>query len=1102
MAQTGGPNKRYGVPKPKKARKVKRAVGPPTPKPAGPAGAVGKKRLKRVSVAGPPAPKKSGPPAPRPAGPAGNVGKQETNPVLIRRKARRQADAIRSNNVTLQPARAKDHTLLHVGPIKVKTGRLQVTEHDKSGSAASRKLGSIGDILARPTVAVAKDYIDINANAVPSLYHLGTTVGTGHIGQAAKMVAQPYKDFAKDPVGTFKAHPLGTTLLLSGPKSLAGRGAGRMLRLAPKGSALERAGSISRDAKTIEGTTLRQERSYSPDVITKAAQVTIERSKARKVRRLKDKAAAARRQGKEDRADELSTQVKAINPSRMDVKAVQKRVDARVDANEIIRRQNRAKVTRQVDDALPKKGKEAVPLVAQAITKPDRADLAAYRSEIEKNAPTRPGRARQNKELRKQIKRAETAPDMGAVAKAATEYRKVVKPLQDKLVDSGLLSKEQTEMAPLIPYATSHMGAKFVKEHYRQGGKKLSKTQVRELRQTHTPDEFSALVEKVPGRLQINGREVTADAVRADMKANGFQEPAYVTQAPGTRGARNYYVAQHEAPSVSTRQRTGEATRKGTFDAHPDVLREGAARMQGLVDAHEGYSKFVGEFANRGADKQVRTFRSHADAADHAADLAETTGVQWRPVKIKPFAGRKEQLESLLDHTHPDNQAAVPELSKALEDAVESTEGPGPWALVPKVAADRMSQHVRVQGAGGGGKAFQAFTGAFRKAVLATSFKWLFGNVAEAGLRSAVSRSGPRSYITGKAILKHLEEADPAAAQELQARALGGGHYAMADRMPVRKAEQFKDTRLEPLANAMAAFWRAPGPKQVSAVWRHWTELVFHRINQPLESRFQTAMLGSEVRRQLMSDRVVKLSSKAMDEAAEGLRNTNTQARFAEAVDRMYGQYSKFSPAQRRAIALYTPFIAWTLNALRFTAEVLPRDHPALTSLIVAANQSSEEWRRDRGLDKFMEGAVPGFLQGSIPKGEGKLRVSRYTPFGAFGDLPGTLADAVLPQGSSALAALKGQDWKGKELRDENGQPIDDVAKFAEAFKALAEGTIPIVGQAVRVQGNEGGLVEGLRQEVDPLKPIAPPKKKVRRTGSGVQWGPATSSGGGIVWGG
>lgn len=1090
----------------KPTRKVRRAkrgpIGPPAPKSAGPAGSVGKKRLKRVSVVGPPAPKRSGPPAPKLAGPAGNIGKQETNPVLIRRKAQRQARAVQLSNVHLKPARGKDKTLLHVGPFKLKTGRLQPASHDKSGGVVNRRLGSIGDVLAAPTVAVAKDYIDINANAIPSLYHLGKTTVTKGPGAGAKLVIQPYKDLAKDPVGSFKEHPLGTALLLSGPKSLAGRGAGRTLRLAPKGSALQRAGSVSRTAKSIEGTTLRQERSYSPDVITKAGQVAVERTKARRVRRLEDKAAMARRRGKEDRADELSTQAKAADPSRMDVKAVQKRVDARVDANEIVRRQNRAKVTRQVDEVLPKKGKEAVPLVAQAITKPDRADLAAYRSEIKENAPTRPGRARQNKELRKQIKRAEDAPDMGAVAKAATEYRGIVRPLQDKLVDSGLLGKQQAEMAPLIPYATRHMGAKFVKEHYRQGGKKLSKTQVRELRQTHSPDEFSALVEKVPGRLRAGGKELSADAVRAHMKANGFEEPAYVTQAPGTRGARNYYVAQHEAPSVSTRQRTGEATRKGTFDAHPDVLREGAARMQGLVDAHEGYSKFVGEFANRGADKQVRTFRSHSDAADHAADLAETTGVQWRPVKLKPFAGRKEQLESLIDHTHPDNQAAIPELSKALEDAVESTDGPGPWALVPKVAADRMSQHVRVQGAGGGGKAFQAFTGAFRKAVLATSFKWLFGNVAEAGLRSAVSRSGPRSYVTGKAILKRLQDADPVAAQELQARALGGGHYAMADRMPARKAEQFKDTRLEPLANAMAAFWRAPGPKQVSDVWRHWTELVFHRINQPIESRFQTVMLGSEVRRQLMSDRVVKLSGKAMDEAAEGLRNTNTQARFAEAVDRMYGQYSKFSPAQRRAVALYTPFIAWTLNALRFTAEVLPRDHPALTALIVSAHQTSEEWRKDHGLAKFMEGAVPGFLQGSIPKGEGKLRVSRYTPFGAFGDLPGTLADAVLPQGSSALAALKGQDWKGTKLRDDSGQEIDDIQKFVEAFKALAEGTIPLVGQTVRVQSNEGGFLEGLRQEADPLKPVAPAKRKVRRSGGSSGWGGSSVGPSATGWGG
>jgi hypothetical protein len=74
----------------------------------------------------------------------------------------------------------------------------------------------------------------------------------------------------------------------------------------------------------------------------------------------------------------------------------------------------------------------------------------------------------------------------------------------------------------------------------------------------------------------------------------------------------------------------------------------------------------------------------------------------------------------------------------------------------------------------------------------------------------------------------------------------------------------------------------------------------------------------------------------------------------------MYGKYGKFPPGLRRAIANYTPFMAWSLNAVQFMYSVLPKDHPVLTSLIASSNIATEDWRKKHGLkvDPFALGTA------------------------------------------------------------------------------------------------------------------------------------------------
>jgi hypothetical protein len=270
--------------------------------------------------------------------------------------------------------------------------------------------------------------------------------------------------------------------------------------------------------------------------------------------------------------------------------------------------------------------------------------------------------------------------------------------------------------------------------------------------------------------------------------------------------------------------------------------------------------------------------------------------------------------------------------------------------------------------------------------------------------------------------------------------------------------------------------------RAIPAVWDAWTHFSMQMVNKSLENSFQTAMLGKAIRNQrrgagqrvaavrpkaLMTPRARALSERAAKEQAEGLVSENTAAALGREIDRMYGRYSKMSPLQRRLVANYTPFIAWTMNAAKFIGR-LPEDHPVFTAVAVAQERLSEEWRKEHGLDKFMggdeKGQAPGWLQGSIPgqHGEHFRAPTRFTPMSLFSDPGGTIAQQVNPQFNGILKALQGQDWKGDDLKDADGKKIEDPMTYAYALKAFVESTIPGVslGQQIAKKGPRDYVID------------------------------------------
>lgn len=926
---------------------------------------------------------------------------------------------------------------------------------------ATRAVGQGARGAGTFTRNLGRDLVNFPSQAVVSTYHTGKLLKEGKYKEAAEGLVEPYKELARDPARTFYEHPFNTYLLVAGPKGVAGRSAGKAARSGALGKRAKRAASTTGEPKRLPGTRLEEPRDYSPDVITKTGQVAVEKARRSSSRRLVRRADRARKKGEVEKADRLAEKAVRRDPDRVSDKAVARRMDERVDANEILRREDRARVTRDVDKAVPKRASAHVSLTAQGITRASRDDLAAYRRELIAEQESLAGaRLAANKRLVRQIDDALKRKGED-VASATRAYKQTVRPLQEKMAAGGMVTRGQAERRTLMPYAVRNMGARH---------------------------ENGRLVAR-------DGSPLSNEQIRAHMRKHGHDpDPVYVTQAPKPRNA--YYVAQHEAPNARTGRFTGEATRKGLFDASREALRENAARQQGLVSAQEGFGKIIEEFAATGKSGKVRTFQTRAQAVRRAEELRylpdgtlDPSVPRMVPVRLNPFAGRQEQLQALLDRVDPENAQEMKPFHDVLKSALDGEDGPGPWTLVPEPAVKRLREHVRLLGPSTGAKTLQAVNSAFRQTVLATSTRWLTGNVVEGLFRAAVAGAGPTSYLRARRVRRRLRQVDPEKAREFDARVTGGGLFTMQTRMPRRGHEQFAGSRLEPMARALHRFWETPGPRQVAGAWRWYTDIVFQHLNKRFENTVQMALAGKAMKHgPLMDKTTLSLSKKAVDQAARGLVNTREQVRLARSVDRMYGRYSKFGPAKKQAVVLYTPFIAWSLNAVEFIYRVLPRDHPALSALIVSMEQASEEWRKEKGLDKFVEGRLPDFLQGSIPLEDGgKQRApNRYMPFAAVSQgLPQTFADSILPQFSSTLQAARGKDWTG---RDKPGDP-DDLENAKGAVWAFMESTIPVLALGERV------VEEGPREAFDPF---VPSKSK----GTRDPWSSGWDSGGGWDQGG
>lgn len=930
--------------------------------------------------------------------------------------------------------------------------------------------------IAEPGKRVTDDAIDLLANAVPAVYVPGRDVARGKPGEAAKKLAEPFVETAKHPVKSFTEHPLQTTLLVQGVARGASMGAGKALRTLPSEKTRAYA-STKREAKTAEGLPLRVERKHPKGIVGNRISKARDKRKPAPEPTTRDLQHAAdvhvgvqQDMARIHRAKTAEATTKAlrdpVTPTRVPRKGRVKQSDENIAATSVAAQ---GIATRAELPGLLAKARAAERRMRDELTVARDKDKAAQiQLRLDENL-------RNQAIIEKAIKSKSNGTDT-----AAARYAAVNVSLQEGLGKRQIVEPARGERARLIPYAVAKMDAKW--------------------------DGDLGIVGK-------DGAPLTNDAIRAHMAENGVKDPAYVTHAPGQGGNRNFALGTSRTgkptPSISPVPRTGKAVSDVTMPLGKNTLMEANQKAQGLIDAHDAHADMLREVGFRVKDektgKPVLVQRDKYDGPGGIQELVRAQnakgGVQWRAVRATVFADTQAHLKQIVDDVRTSPEQIDLHVNEALRDALkpsESNPGNGPWTMVPDAFAKRVMDHLDLSNNTTFGKGMQAVTSQSRKVVLVTNLKWLAGNVIEPTfVRAPITHVGPRSKMTQVTFMDELAKTQPRQAEMLHSAAMGGGNVSLTSRMAVKQTvDRYKGTGLEPVAKGLHAVLETPGPKQLAGLWNVTTHFVFDRLNGTFEREMQGAFLGKALREHpLLTEQGMRLSNEAIRQAAHGKVDLGLIVRLSDEVKRGFGQYDMFGTSTRWMVQNLTPFIPWYLNALKFCLSVLPKDHPVATSLLVAANQATEDWRKLHGQKMSVTGGgAPSYLQGSIPGKDGTfLRASRYMPFGAFQDPLGTAAQSVLSLASGVLNTAEGIDWKNSPLNP--GRQSTLAERGLASVAAAGDVLIPGMSQTRR-------LIQGRtpRQVFDPFVYTQPPKPKgtgVRvKKSSGVKLGKPSGSGG------
>jgi hypothetical protein len=815
-----------------------------------------------------------------------------------------------------------------------------------------------------------------------------------------------------------------------------------------------------------------------------------------------------------------------VDPQHMTPDEVRRFVHEHHSAVEGVRRHGRGQAIRAARLATHPDHGAIQNLYLQGVVHLTKSDLRAYRTHLEQQATTLDGaRLTANRAVRGHLTKAINDPkfDPASIRQYAQAYRQAVNPMQDELVRAGMLDPAQAERRLLMPYAVRRMGARFSHgEHLPVTRERLAEIGARtgELQKTfegHIVEAQRLLMDAkrvdaaggdhAPFLRKAEAEFAKGEPARQELAAlrdeatNGRFHEGLIGRdgqpLPDARGAVNYFRnwAQRETHHPNLKRFTGKATAEGSFDIHPESLQAHAANVRGLLDANAGYMDFYRQFGFRPHDPRFQG--TYAEMFQKARDMEATTGRQMKPVRLKPWGGSERQLQQLLDHAaevHFDERGtpATP-VQDALLRAIDENpaDKSGQFGLVDAAAVDSLRGHLKVIDPSTGARMLQVLNQGFRRTVLPLSVRWLTGNVAEGTLRTLIhAHFNPVSIAMDHALMaRGLKMHDAFVDADVQLgrlsrtegerakamvreRTVGGGHMEMqAKTMLHRTADQFLQSGQTPklvraAALVMGAAGKFPPVRAVLGFVRWYSDAVMHSINGRMESHIQMAQAGREARLNLIDRRMPAVSEAAVRDLASGLRGTGAQVELGRMVDRAYGQYSKFSPTMRWLISAYTPFLPWTINAVRFLTQVLPADHPVLTGLAAANVNAQADWIKATGMGP---GQVPPWLLGTYPlAGGAHMPLSRYTPFGVAGDLLGSPLNLIMPQVMPLIRGWAGFDFKWQPVKGLNGWQD----QFVYGLDQFMQANIPVYGPIRGIfNRKEPGVLGKLGGWVNPVTP-------------------------------
>lgn len=596
----------------------------------------------------------------------------------------------------------------------------------------------------------------------------------------------------------------------------------------------------------------------------------------------------------------------------------------------------------------------------------------------------------------------------------------------------------------------------------------------------------------------------------------------FVSNRPYVNDSAAYYRSTTDPTKAGfnpMKQRTGAAFLRGQYDTSHDALVRQHLTNQGLIDQARGSKMQVKTYALtkahmadllqqkvdklpageqpgvRGLIAELRSgstyFEAHGGTAawDQAKKAIEEVQRQNPDLKLQPgriahpYAPAK-QLDQIAKHTLEGTQDR---LDPALWEQDRGTDrfptdptlqrlDSGPIGVWPKAIADRMHAYEKQTGSANANLLRQPASW-WRRANVAFSAKHIPGLLQELGIRAAVNKIGPLSYLRGRRLLNLVEEIarDPAYlkshpeaefdAQRLKAE-VGGTVAQQTKNLEIHVNQNQLSTTLpgdiSHMFKAVSSQKIAGAPlRAATGIVRGYSATASKILSlerKYLEAPAQIAGLGKHANdeaRLLMGKSlpVFKAVTDVQRKMGEGLLDQAGMDSAARKSVEFWGDWASASPRMKNALAV-APFFNWFRNSLRFLYVTLPAHHPIKTALLTTLEDATAEQRRAIGQGHGASEKLEPEQQGGIPIGGGYTANQQYyTPQGAVtGGIAGTAAGLFIPEFSDALKVLTGSNSFGETLVNANKEPITDPGeRITLAASALLESFNPLIRDAATV---------------------------------------------------